>query len=306
MVVWPKRRALSGLKRAPRRILRVLRKPPPIRLGDLEARLAVTPAEVAAAQALRYRVFVEEMGALPTEAMVATKREFDSFDDFCDHILVIDHRLGSGAGAVVGTYRLLRQSVARKRCGFYTASEFDIAPILDFPGEALELGRSCVAAAHRTRPTIELMWRSIAAYVFEHDISIMFGCASLPGRDPQALSRQLSYLYHHHLAPPALRVSALPDQRVEMNILGSDGIDPRAAQLSLPPLLKGYLRLGGFVGDGAVVDHGFNTTDVCIIVVTDRVRDKYYAHYRRQARKRQKDGKVRRLQHIVRARRHKT
>ena len=305
MVVWPKRRALASLKRAPRKLLRALRRPPPITLGDLEARIASTAAEVAAAQALRYRVFVEEMGAKATDAMVAAQREFDAFDDICDHILVVDRRLGTGPNSVVGTYRLLRASVARKRGGFYTATEFDIARILAFPGEALELGRSCVAAAHRTRPTIELMWRSIAAYVFERDISIMFGCASLPGVDPQALSQQLSYLYHHHLAPPALRVRALPGLCVDMNMLPAESIDPRAVQLSLPPLLKGYLRLGGFVGDGAVVDRQFNTTDVCIIVVTDRVRDKYYAHYKRQARKGKKDGKVRRLQRIVRVGRHK-
>lgn len=305
MVVWPKRRALAGLKRAPRKLLRALRRPQPITLGDLEARLAATPADVAAAQALRYRVFVEEMGAKPTEAMAAAKREFDAFDDLCDHILVIDRRLGTGPNAVVGTYRLLRGSVARKRGGFYTATEFDIGRILAFPGEALELGRSCVAAAHRARPTIELMWRSIAAYVFDHDISIMFGCASLPGTDPQMLGQQLSYLYHHHLAPPALRVRALPKLHVDMNILPTESIDPRAAQLSLPPLLKGYLRLGGFVGDGAVVDQQFNTTDVCIIVVTDRVRDKYYSHYKRQARKNSKDGKVRRLRRIVRVGRRK-
>lgn len=306
MGVWPKRRTLAGLKRAPRRLLRVLRRPPPITMGDLEARLASTQAEVEAAQALRYRVFVEEMGARPTDAMVAAQREFDAFDDICDHILVIDRRLGTGANAVVGTYRLLRGAVARKKGGFYTATEFDISRLLSFPGQALELGRSCVAAAHRTRPTIELMWRSIAAYVFEHDISIMFGCASLPGVDPNALAQQLSYLYHHHLAPPALRVRALPGQHVDMNILPSESIDPRAAQLSLPPLLKGYLRLGGFVGDGAVVDSQFNTTDVCIIVVTDRVRDKYYAHYRRQARKFEKEGKVRRLRRIVRVGRRKS
>lgn len=304
-MVWPKRRALAGLKRAPRKLMRILRRPPPITLGDLEARIATTAAEVAAAQSLRYRVFVEEMGAKATDAMVAARREFDAFDDICDHILVVDRRLGTGANAVVGTYRLLRASVARKRGGFYTATEFDIARILSFPGEALELGRSCVAAAHRARPTIELMWRSIATYVFERDISIMFGCASLPGVDPQALSQQLSYLYHHHLAPPALRVRALPDLCVDMNMLPAESIDPRAVQLSLPPLLKGYLRLGGFVGDGAVVDRSFNTTDVCIIVVTDRVRDKYDAHYKRQARKGKKDGKIRRLQRIVRVVRRK-
>jgi putative hemolysin len=263
-----------------------------IRAGTLEVRLANTAAEIDAAQALRYRVFFEEMTAKPDAEAAVSRRDRDSFDAYCDHLLVIDHKRGPGAEGVVGTYRLLRRSAAQRGGGFYTATEFDIAPLIAFPGEILELGRSCVDAAYRNRPTMQLLWRGIATYMFQHDITLMFGCASLPGTDPKALAVPLSYLHHYHLAPPSLRARALPERYVEMNMLppgevDADAavaqIDSRSVIAALPPLIKGYLRLGGLVGEGAVVDHHFNTTDVCIIVVTDRVTEKYFSHYQRQA-----------------------
>jgi len=252
--------------------------------GALEVRLAATEAELAAAQALRYRVFYDEMGARPSEGARRFRRDFDGFDEFCDHLLVIDHARGDGAAGVVGTYRLLRRSVAVGHAGFYSAAEFDLAAIEAQEGELMELGRSCVDPSARNRPTMQLLWRGIAAYVFQHDIALMFGCASLHGTDPDALAVPLSYLGHHHLAPPALCPRALPDRYVEMRRLTRDDVAPAKALADVPPLIKGYLRLGGFVGDGAVIDHQFNTTDVCIVVRTDLVTDKYYRHYERQAR----------------------
>jgi putative hemolysin len=260
--------------------------------GMLEVRLAATAEEVDAAQALRYRVFYEEMTARPTPEVLATRRDRDRFDDWCDHLLVIDRKRGEGPAGVVATYRLMRREAAARASGFYTQTEFDITPLLAVPGEILELGRSCVDAEYRTRPTMQLLWQGIASYVFRHDVRVMFGCASLPGTDPDVLAPSLSYLYHYHLAPPSLRVRALPDRGVEMNRLAPGEIDTetavaqidaRAVLAALPPLIKGYLRLGGLVGEGAVIDEQFNTTDVCIIVVTDRVTDKYFNHYRRTA-----------------------
>lgn len=259
--------------------------------GTLEVRLASTASEIEAAQALRYRVFYEEMSAHPTPEARASRRDADRFDAWCDHLLVIDHRRGEGAAGVVGTYRLLRRDAAARAGGFYTQTEFDIAPLLAVPGPVLELGRSCVDAEFRTRPTMQLLWQGIASYVVQHDIRVMFGCASLPGIDADVLAPSLSYLYHYHLAPPSLRARALPGRYVEMNRLTPSEIDTetavaqldaRAALAALPPLIKGYLRLGGLVGEGAVIDPQFNTTDVCIIVVTDRVTDKYFNHYRRR------------------------
>ena len=250
--------------------------------GNLRIRLAEDAGEIRAAQALRYRVFYENMAAKPTAEMAAARRDFDSFDDFCDHLLVFDAERGDGPGAVVGTYRVMRREGAARRGQFYSSDEYDIGQLISYPGEILELGRSCVDPTYRSGATMQLLWRGIAEYVFYHDISIMFGCASLPGTDPEELRMPLAYLYHHHLAPPALRARALPERYVAMDLLPREQVDVRQARQDLPPLIKGYLRLGGFVGDGAVVDPEFGTTDVCVVVKTEMVTRRYLRHYKRE------------------------
>jgi len=252
--------------------------------GPLQVRLAETAEDVDAAQALRYRIFYEGMGAKPLPEMARRRRDFDAFDELCDHLLVLDHSRGSGPDAVIGTYRLIRRPAAARHGSFYSAAEFDIASLVAYPGEILELGRSCVEVAYRPRAVLQLLWSGIAAYVFHYRIALMFGCASLPGTDPDALATPLSYLHHHHLAPPALRARALPQRYVDMRRLDIDALDASRALAGLPPLIKGYLRVGGFVGDGAVIDEQFNTTDVCIVLKTDLVTDKYFSHYVRQAK----------------------
>jgi putative hemolysin len=252
--------------------------------GPLQVRLAESAADIDAAQALRYRIFYEIMGARPLPGMEQRRRDSDGYDQICDHLLVFDHSRGSGAEAVVGTYRLIRRAAAAHFGAFYSAAEYDISPLLAYPGEILELGRSCVDAGYRARPVMQLLWGGIAAYVSHHDIALMFGCASLPGTDPDALSAPLSYLYYHHLAPPALRARALAERFVDMRRLDPAALDPARMLAALPPLIKGYLRLGGFVGDGAVIDRQFNTTDVCIVVKTDLVAEKYSRHYERQSK----------------------
>lgn len=262
--------------------------PPPgafeeLRANNLGLRLAETRAEMEAAQALRFRVFYDEMGAHADAATAAAQRDADAFDAVADHLLVLDHDLGDGPEAVVGTYRLIRRAGAAQLGRFYSADEYDIAPLLAYPGEVMELGRSCVAAPYRTRGTLQLLWRGIAAYVFQNRIDLMFGCASLPGTNLDALAPQLSYLHANHLAPPALRPRALPARHVPMDRMPLGAAETRAALNDLPPLIKGYLRLGGFVGDGAVIDAQFNTTDVCIVVKTELVTEKYAKHYERVA-----------------------
>jgi putative hemolysin len=256
-------------------------RPVDLTIGDLEIRLAESEAEIAAAQALRYRVFYEEMSATPSPEMAAAKRDFDSFDAFCDHLIVLDRKKGSGPAGIVATYRLMRRPGAEQRGQFYSVDEYDISAIQAHPGEILELGRSCVDSAYRSKAVMQLLWKGISEYVFHYNIEIMFGCASFPGTDPAEHATTLSYLYHRHMAPPEFRPRAVPRRYVKMDILPLEKIDERRALASLPPLIKGYLRLGGFVGDGAVIDHQFGSTDVAVIVVTDRVSDKYYKHYAR-------------------------
>ena len=256
-------------------------------VARFEVRLAAGAREVDAAQALRHRVFHDELGA--TLASGTPGRDVDAFDAVCDHLIIIDHGTG---GAVVGTYRLLRRSVAERHGGFYSATEFDLAPLLDHPGELLELGRSCVDPAYRSGATMQLLWQGIATYILRHDISMMFGCASLPGTDIDALAPTLAYLHSHHLAPPALRARALPDRRVALDRLPTSAasgetvvmqLGARTAAAGLPPLLKGYLRVGGYIGDGAVIDRAFNTTDVCLIVPMDELSGKYAKHFLNRA-----------------------
>ena len=253
-----------------------------IRSGNLGVRLAMDESEVDAGQALRYRVFYQEMGARGDTDTTRSQRDKDIYDTVADHLLVVDHALGEGPESVVGVYRLIQRAAAHRIGHFYSSDEYDIAQIEAIPGNVLELGRSCVDNGYRNRSVMQLMWRGIAAYVFLHKIELMFGCASLPGIDPDALAPELTYLYYNHLAPAAIRPRALPHRYVEMRRLQRDEIDARAALTRLPPLIKGYLRLGGFVGDGAVIDPQFNTTDVAVIVQTDLVTDKYYKHYDRQ------------------------
>jgi putative hemolysin len=248
------------------------------RSGDLLVRLADSDEEIRAAQALRYRVFYGEQKAVPTPAMTRAGRDFDSFDDKADHLLVLDTTRRDARDAVVGTYRLIRRGAVGAG-GFYSNAEFDLSRLEAWPGEVLELGRSCVDEAYRNGRVINLLWRGIAAYVNEIGAELLFGCGSLPGTDLEQLRLPLAYLHHYHLAPRLVRPSALPARFRAMDTLPKERIDPAEALASIPPLIKGYLRLGGFVGDGAVVDTDFNCTDVCVVVQASLITAKYARHY---------------------------
>lgn len=250
-----------------------------IRAGNLAVHIATRPEEIRASQELRYRIFFEEMGGIPSEEAARTHRDSDIFDNYCDHLLVRDYDLPPETGQVVGTYRLLRRSALRDLPSFYSESEFDITAIKQIPGEILELGRSCVDANYRNRAVMQLLWRGIGAYVKQHKIQLMFGCASFFGIDVKEHTLPLSYLYHYHLAPEALRSIALPDQYIEMNLLPKEEINVKAAFAALPALIKGYLRLNGYIGLGAVLDPQCKTIDVGIIVKTDLLTDKYVQRY---------------------------
>lgn len=253
--------------------------------GALEVRLAETEHEVEAAQRLRYHVFYEEMSAVPSPEMRAALRDFDKFDEVCDHLLVVDREVldADGQPLVVGTYRLMRDVDAARVGGFYTAGEYDIAPMLTGLPEGtrfLELGRSCVLKTYRGRPaTMQLLWKGLMAYVARFSIDLMFGCASLSGTDVKALALPLSYLHHFHAMRPDIAVRARPERCVDMNIIPKDQIEPREALRSLPPLLKGYLRAGASIGNGAVIDRQFGTTDVFIYFPLATIDARYMSRF---------------------------
>lgn len=257
-------------------------RPVEARSANLLVRLAEDEAELRAAQALRYRVFYEERDAKPVGDMAESRRDHDEYDPVCDHLLVLDEGR-SGDEAVVGCYRFMRRDGAATLGKFYTAGEYDIARLVESDLELMELGRSCIAADYRNKASMTLLWRGIAQYVLRFDIDMMFGCASLVGVDPDALAPELTYLHANHLAPEPFRVRALDALFTPMDRAKPEDIDMKRALAKLPPLVKGYLRLGGWVGDGAVIDPQFNTTDVCVMVKTDQVTDKYFKHYTRDA-----------------------
>lgn len=250
------------------------------RLGQLEVRLARSREEVKAAQMLRYHVFYEEMSARPTRIQKMTRRDKDGYDRYCDHLLVIDRaRDGTLAEQIVGTYRLMGQEGAEMAGSFYTAQEFDIAPLLArHAGQRfLELGRSCVLKDYRGKRTVELLWQGIYAYVRQHRIDVLFGCASLAGTDPKTLALPLSFLKNSAAAPAEWRVRAQPRRGVTVGDVACS--DPKRALASLPPLLKGYLRIGGYIGEDAVVDHQFGTTDVLVVVPVANINPRYIEYY---------------------------
>lgn len=241
----------------------------------LSVRLAQSPKDVQAAQHLRYQIFVEEMGAQATRAEHASKMEVDEFDPYFEHLLLIDET----EGEVVGAYRLMRGSTARNGIGFYGAGEYDLTKLQNLKRETLELGRSCVAAPYRGGMGMHKLWNALGDYVITHDIGVLFGVASFHNANPEPIAEALSYLYHNHLAPPELRVRAR--QFTDMNRIPAEAVEKRTALKQIPSLIKAYLRLGGFVGEGAFIDKDFNTVDVCLIMDTDNMVQKYRAFYSR-------------------------
>jgi putative hemolysin len=256
------------------------------RLCSLEVRLAMTEKEVQQAQHLRYKVFYDEMSAAPNRAALLSRRDYDEYDALCDHLLVLDHAVErkpfrAAKPKVVGTYRLLRQAVADRHFGFYTAREYDIAPLLAAhpTSRFLELGRSCVLKPYRTKRTVELLWRGVWAYARHHHIDVMIGCASLASVDTEKLALPLSFLHHHAQAPAVWRARAHQERYVAMDRLRSEFVDPKAALKVMPPLIKGYLRLGATFGDGAVIDRSFGTTDVLVVLPVSAINQRYIDHF---------------------------
>lgn len=232
--------------------------------ADFEVRLASTPSELRAAQRLRYDVFVTELGAGGAMVDHAAKLEKDAYDPFVDHLVLYCKK----SGQAVGVYRLLRADRAQEAGGFYSENEYDLSRLKQSGRNILELGRSCLHPAYRGGVAMHHLWSGLAAYVAHHEVEILFGVASFHGTDIAALAQPLSLLHHNHLAPESLRVTARKEAYQSMNMIPAADLDRRRAMVQVPSLIKAYLRLGGCVGDGAFIDHVFNTTDVCLIMDT--------------------------------------
>lgn len=248
--------------------------------ADFSIKLAETADEIAAAQRLRYRVFVEEMGAAQDASSQVFGLEADGYDAYFDHLILQDNNLPQNDN-VVGVYRLLRSEVANAGLGFYSAGEFKLDKIINCGRNAVELGRSCVDTRYRGGTAMYFLLNGLAEYVEKNQIEILFGAASFHGTDIQKVAYGLSYLHHNHLAENGLQVAAYGLNAIAMDIYGDTEIDRVAALLQIPPLIKSYLRLGGTVGTGAYVDYAFNTIDVCLVMDTARMVQKYKNFYLR-------------------------
>lgn len=287
--------ALRALQGKPKGRRPTLRQTKPNRvygqIGSLKVRLARTAADIRLAQRLRYDVFYREMSATPSITAQFRQRDQDPYDAVCDHLLVVDDAPSAALSAtwtsgrrprVVGTYRVLRQEIAQRAHGFYTQSEYNIAPLIAAKSPRyrfMELGRSCVLKPYRNKRTVELLWHGLWTYIREHKVDVMIGCASFEGTDPSEHAMALSFLHHHALAPAEWRVRAHDHLHVPMNLIPKERVEAKTALKGLPPLIKGYLRLGAFVGDGAVIDRQFGTTDVLICLPVEKIDPRYFEHF---------------------------
>ncbi len=272
----------SGAMLAGRTVGAVANGAPLGRIGNLEVRLARNESEIAAAQEVRYRVFYDELGARKDLFQAQDRRDSDRFDPLCDHLLVLDMSLpGPEHRRIVGTYRLLRQEQAVASGGFYSESEFELpALVARHPDKRfLELGRSCVLPAYRSRRTIEVLWQGIWAYINHYDIGVMTGCASFHGTAPAAHAEALAYLAHHCRTEKAWDVRAVAGRYHSMDLMPANDINAKAAIGAMPPLIKGYLRVGARIGDGCVIDHAFSTVDVFVVLPVKQIAERYVSYY---------------------------
>ena len=248
-----------------------------IRSGKFHIYVTNSPSEIQDAQRLRYDVFYTELGAKASQSQEKA-RDVNSFDRFCEHLIVKDVE----TQRVVGTYRLLRRDGAQRHGSYYTETEFDISKLKVTKGEILELSRACVGSGYRTQSVMQLLLRGLAEYILHYNITYLFGLGSFHGTDPKPFEHALSYLYHHRLVDKGHRPVVLPEHFESLNRLPKEQVDEKLALQQMPPLLRGYIRLGGGIGDGIFVDHGFNTTDVCVVVNSECLTPRFANHYNTQ------------------------
>ena len=252
-----------------------------IEVDNFVIKIAEKKSELKRAQALRYSVFYKEKKAIPTISKKILRLDYDKIDKFADHLIVIDKNRRGIKNKIVGNYRLLRGDITDHCGGFYTSSEFDLSKILKSykNNQILELGRSCVHKDYRNGNIMNLLWKAIAEYIKLYDIKILLGCASFHGTDVMKYTNQLSYLRNNFSLPDELSVKSLDSKSYSTNIkINSDTGDIRTF-VKLPPLIKGYIRIGGKVSHDFFIDHNFNTIDLCVIVRTDNIDEKYKKKY---------------------------
>ena len=252
-----------------------------IEVDNFVIKIAEKKSELKKAQALRYSVFYKEKKAIPTISKKLLRLDYDKIDKFADHLIVIDKNRKGIKNKIVGTYRLLRGDIAAHCGGFYTSSEFDLSKILNSykNNKILELGRSCVHQDYRNGTIMNLLWKAIAEYVKLYDTKILLGCASFHGTDVMKYTNELSFLRKNFSLPGELTVKSLDTKIYPAYTEINSNTNDLRTFAKLPPLIKGYLRIGGKVSHDCFVDYKFNTIDLCVIVTTDNIDEKYKKKY---------------------------
>jgi putative hemolysin len=249
----------------PAHVFPAIHRLPPPKSRTLSAELAHYREEIQAAQRLRYAIFAGEMGAKLHNRIPGL--DHDRFDAYCQHLIVRD-----ALGEIIGCTRILTAEAARRAGGFYSQTEFDLAPVLALPGRFMEIGRTCIHPDYRNGATIGTLWSGLAAFIAEQQVDYLIGCASIPlGTDSGEARALYTELAQRHQVPESLRVKPhLPLPR-------RDGI--AYSQYTVPPLLKAYLRLGAQIGGEPCLDPDFKVADVFILLSTQRIERRYARHF---------------------------
>ena len=226
-------------------------KPRPVLIpaGSYQLRLATTPAELEAAQRLRFEVFNLELNEGLDSAYLSGLDQ-DRFDEICDH-LIVEH---VATGAIVGTYRLQTGAFAAAHCGYYSEQEFDFSPFEPIRCELVELGRACVHRDHRKVSVLNLLWRGIIKYATARDARYLIGCSSLTSQDAALGQAMYEQLRPAHLAAEPFRTRPVLEYQLPVVV--------PAAECEPPPrLLRAYLALGAKICGPPALDREFKTID---------------------------------------------
>lgn len=250
-------------------MLDLIRQPDTLSARRLSCDMAKNSAEIQEAQRIRYQVFGEEMGAkLPS---AATGLDVDRFDIFCDHLLVRDQ----AENRVVGTYRILSPEQARRAGGYYSETEFDLSRLSHLRDAMAEVGRSCVDSNYRDGATISQLWSGLAEYIMKNGHEYLIGCASMSMSDGGHYAASVfNKVYKLHAAPDEYRVT--PHNRLPLETLNQN------LEVIIPPLIKGYLRMGALIAGEPAWDPDFNCADLFILLPVARINARFARHYMRR------------------------
>jgi L-ornithine Nalpha-acyltransferase len=239
-------------------------------MSDLQVKITTDSNEIREAQRLRFEVFNLEMNK-GLQTSYARGLDIDDFDPFCDHLIVRDLK----SQEVVGTYRLLLGSQAKKNVGLYSEREFNLENIKKLDGELLELGRSCARRDFRDKALIPLMWDAIAQYVEKHRVRYLFGCGSLYTTEASEVGAYFSMLKRKYYAAEIYRVHPMSEFQFQGIADNLNVAEDAALFLKLPSLIKGYLRLGAVVCGPPALDHEFGTADFLLLLDMHKLRKEY-------------------------------